>query len=416
MNRELYKPTQYPGQRTYSQYRSPGAGRQGQEAYHPSYAGGENDGYCQTQVPYHNHQQYNPQHYVSPSQRPLNRQHSQYNLQHYGDTTGQTSATSGPADPYAYPQGQYSPQVPQYVQSVPVGTYGPSNTQQYSPHPPTHQFGYQSKYSPPPQQQLGTYSPPTFTLSQPLDAQSQNSASTERLQSQSFNFSPALPDLREADDWHPSPPAYQLSADRQSPSPLYPTTSYGSLPPGSGPTPPAHGLQARNTQDRHPRSRPLPGPPAPDAEPDYFQRNDGNQLSRGEQEALSQEDLFQQVENAVMGAGRGGQTSYDAPRPASYAPSSRGVQRNGSVVNGHLSPVPPQEPYSRDSDAEATHGLEMLAMAEEDDKRRSQMQFRSGYGSQRSSPQQHLMPPSPARAASKDLKSMGLAAGGKLST
>ena len=108
-----------------------------------------------------------------------------------------------------------------------------------------------------------------------------------------------------------------------------------------------------------------------------------------------------------MGAGRDGgqsprisvsQAPYEPPRPASYAPSSPGVQRNGSVVNGHLSPVPPQEPYSSDSDAEATHGLAMLAMAEEDDRRRSgsQMRFSSGYGSQRSSRQQHLMPPTEA--------------------
>lgn len=111
-----------------------------------------------------------------------------------------------------------------------------------------------------------------------------------------------------------------------------------------------------------------------------------------------------------MGAGRSGghsptisvsQPPYDAHRPASYAPNSPGVQRNGSVANGHLSPVPPQEPYSSDSDAEATHGLVMLQMAEEDDRRRqssgSQMQrFSSGYGSQRSSRQQHLMPPQEA--------------------
>ena len=226
-------------------------------------------------------------------------------------------------------------------------------------------------------------------------------------QRQAYSISPALPGL--SDEWHPSPPAYQLNDSRQSPSPLYPSTSHDSLPspPSNGPTPPAHGPRRTNTSDRHPQSRPLPGPPEPDAEPDYFQQrqNGRTQLSVEEQEALSQEDLFQQVENAVMATGRSGghsptisvsQPPHDASRPASYAPSSPGVHRNGSVVNGHLSPAPPQETSSSDSDAEATHGLAMLQMAEEDDRRRStssQIRFSSGYGSQRSSRQQHLMPP-----------------------
>ena len=138
---------------------------------------------------------------------------------------------------------------------------------------------------------------------------------------------------------------------------------------------------------------PLPRPPD-----DYFDNQ------------RAQEALFQQVEDAVMGAGQSGthspsisvsQPPYDAHRSASYAPSSPGMQRNGSIVNGHLSPAPPQETYSSDSDAEAAAGLEMLRMAEEDDRRRqstgSQFQrFSSGYGSQRSSRQQHLAPPQEA--------------------
>ena len=65
-------------------------------------------------------------------------------------------------------------------------------------------------------------------------------------------------------------------------------------------------------------------------------------------------------------------------------------------MNGHLSPAPPEQQYSSDSDAEATQGLAMMRMAEEDDARRlsssSQIRFSSGYGSQRSSRQQPLMP------------------------
>ena len=171
--------------------------------------------------------------------------------------------------------------------------------------------------------------------------------------------------------------------------------------------------------DRHPQSRPLPGPPEPDAEPDYFQHrnNARTNLSHEEAEALSQEDLFQQVENAVLNVGRSGDQSprisvSQAPAGTStplFAPSSPNIHRNGSIVNGHLSPAPPETPgpqYSSDSDAEASQGLAMMRQAEEDDVRRhsnsSQIRFSSGYGSQRSSRQQPLLMPQPEASDSDD--------------
>ena len=174
--------------------------------------------------------------------------------------------------------------------------------------------------------------------------------------------------------------------------------------------------------DQHPQRMPLPRPPEPDDEPGYFQsrRNERTGLSHEEQEALTQEDLFQQVESAVLNAGRsGGHSPTISVSQAPYGVArTSSVQRNGSVVNGHLSPVPAAEQqYSDDSDAEASQGLMMMRMAEEDDMRRrssgSQMRFSGGYGSQRSSRQQHLMP-QPEASDSDDytLMDMGSFGGG----
>lgn len=214
--------------------------------------------------------------------------------------------------------------------------------------------------------------------------------------------------------WMPSPPTHEADLSGNS---LQHSVSNVSLPsPPSttpGPTPPAHGQATRaTTLNRHPTLRPLPGPPEPDVEPDYFR--DRQRFGRDEDlEGISQEDLFDEVENAIMAAGGpspGGhhspaisisQASYNPSRPNSegqpsalFSPNSR-IQRNGSIVNGHLSPVPPErgapEPPSDDSDAEAAQGLAMMRAAEEDDFRRrsggGQRPF-SGLGSQRQSRQQ----------------------------
>lgn len=121
--------------------------------------------------------------------------------------------------------------------------------------------------------------------------------------------------------------------------------------------------------------------------------------------------LFEEVENAVRNAGRGSVGTHSpsisisqAPfQPPTHAPSysssrdSR-ASRNGTL-NGHLSPVVPQHvaheaQYSSDSDAEATQGLAMMRMAEEDDARRTSSGshmplLSSNVGSQRNSRQHH---------------------------
>lgn len=124
---------------------------------------------------------------------------------------------------------------------------------------------------------------------------------------------------------------------------------------------------------------------------------------------MLQEELFQQVEHAAMGVGSSGlhspsisvsQAPLDSNGTSStplFAPNSLSLRRDGSGSNGHLHPGTAEYQYSSDSDAEATQGLAMMRMAEEDDAWRrqsggSQMRFSSGYGSQRTSQQQYLMP------------------------
>lgn len=124
-------------------------------------------------------------------------------------------------------------------------------------------------------------------------------------------------------------------------------------------------------------------------------------MSREEAESLNQDELFDQVEDAILNAGRPGRSPSIALTSPPYE-SHRTRQSFGHVsprdigmVNGHLSPVPSQpaqnDPYSDDSDPEAAAGLEAMRLAEEreaaDDFRRqsgnsTQTPF-TGYNSQR---------------------------------
>lgn len=122
-------------------------------------------------------------------------------------------------------------------------------------------------------------------------------------------------------------------------------------------------------------------------------------MSRVEAEALDQDELYGQVEDAILNAGRPGRSPSIALTSAPYEPSrtrqSFGATSPGSMANGHLSPItshaPRTEEYSDDSDPEAAAGLEAMRLADEreaaDDFRRqsgssSQRPF-VGYNSQR---------------------------------
>lgn len=370
--------------------------------------------------------QYNPQAYASPTQPQYSQQ--QYNPATYAETSSSTSGPLG-GNPYghspgAYPSASYSPQ-------------HPSPHQHYSPQPPNHQYGHQ-QHPPPPHRGHPYYTPANNSL-QPADTHYSDSTdayggpdaasvglmhmsppSPEPLYQQ---ISPHLPGLYEQPSY--VSPVHTQGSSRQSPSPL--PIDMPSPPTSTpGPTPPAHGtyssygqISRNNTLDRHPQARPLPGPPEPDVNHDYFHDSGGHEMSHEEAEALSREALFAQVEDAVLNAGsmrsshasrasRGHSPSIsvsqppyptdDQPTPlfTAVSPQTSRMRRNGSVVNGHLSPapataqMPPEPQYSDESDAEAAQGVAMLRMAEEDDRLRQsasgsptgQMRF-NGYGSQR---------------------------------
>ncbi|KAH0324761.1 hypothetical protein KCU74_g7816, partial [Aureobasidium melanogenum] len=143
-------------------------------------------------------------------------------------------------------------------------------------------------------------------------------------------------------------------------------------PNGPPPPPPAHAhinAPQRNNTLRHPQNRPLPGPPEPDVERDYFHQPGFRESYATEQEA--QEDLFNQVESAVLNAGAASsarrqspqmQSAADIPQPLfsprsstiSTAQPSRDSMAIASIINE----------YSDESDVEALAGLEAMRMAE----------------------------------------------------
>ncbi|KAK3676968.1 Rho guanine nucleotide exchange factor [Recurvomyces mirabilis] len=425
---------QQPGQQQYDAYGGSGAGggpvqQVGQGGYHDAYSPratsfGGGYGSQSPQPPY----QYNPQHYApSHAQSPAQPSIPQYNPAAYA----QSPPTQYPPQPYGYTppsayQSSFSPQQPTYQPSPPA-------TQQqfnYTQPAPSHAYSYpdQQHALPLRQQPVSAYGYGQSSASAPYPTEPvrQHTLGVGHMQAPQHGYtsvSPALPGLSDQ-PWAPSPPQYTLSqADtRQSPSPLYPSVSHPSLPsPQSsstpGPTPPAHShaISRSNTLDRHPQARPLPGPPDPDGR-DYFQLRNGSQqqLSHEEEEAMTQEELFSQVENAVLNAGsgadgRGRSPSISVTRPpydnisqpiALFAPTSPHLRRNGSTANGHLSPTAAEHPQSDESDAEGAQGLAMLREAEQDDFNSS---GRFSYGSMsgphsRTQSQQQALSPRNANA------------------
>lgn len=95
------------------------------------------------------------------------------------------------------------------------------------------------------------------------------------------------------------------------------------------------------------------------------------------------------------------QPSYGGNRTssASFATNSFHVQRNASTVNGYLSPAPTDAQYGSDSDVEASQGVAMMRMADDEEEaiRRQSgaslaQRFSGAHGSQRSSRQQQYTP------------------------
>ncbi|KAF7188865.1 Rho1 guanine nucleotide exchange factor 3 [Pseudocercospora fuligena] len=422
----------YAEQTTYGQYQGGGPVQQPtnqyayREDYHsprstsfgqsygqsPQYGQYNPQTYSQPAQPPPQQQSYNPAAYASFSQHSPNLQQGQYSQSYnpgtYLDT--QLHSTSGPVDPYAYAPspGAYSgsghsPSQNQspFTQPPSATTYSPNTQPPYSPQP----YAY-SQSPPPPPPQHSTYA------SYGSGYQTQASAGAPpplppRSDSQSIPYPTGLPyrphsgsvsahaqppiptsmpGSRVDDNWLPSPPTYGSYEGRPSVSPQYPADARPSPPSSTpGPTPPAHGISRTNTL-----GRPLP-PDPPGFESDYFQNHPPSRTATGFSSQANnyqaQDDLFDEVENAVMNAGRASAAGRSPSISISQAPfqppshstslSSRQdsrASRNGTV-NGHLSLVVPQHvaheaQYSSDSDMEAAQGLAMMRRDEEDDRRR----------------------------------------------
>ena len=205
----------------------------------------------------------------------------------------------------------------------------------------------------------------------------------------------------------PSPPVPQEYSyrhgslpisERQTPSPL--VDQPDSFPSGHGPPPPQHSPPRTNTLNRHPQQRPLPERPLPGPPPESDSDNENladKYAARGSnghggrdrtEEEIAQEDLFNQVEDALSGASRsqrlGSQRrspriqinepqygARDGPGPLfSHSDLRASDPRNGAAGNGHLTPDALQgarQEYSDESDMEAAAGLEAMRMADAQD-------------------------------------------------
>ncbi|EME45830.1 hypothetical protein DOTSEDRAFT_71505 [Dothistroma septosporum NZE10] len=438
---------QYPGQSSYTQPPGGGGGGGGGAAVQALSAGHSYQDTYQSprgttfgspiQV-----QQYNPQNYSQPaySQPPQQAAYNpaayaptgqgqspyaaQYNPAAFADASHHNAAAAGPVDPYGYSPGNYSqssfsPRQPQQVQS-PHSQFSPtSQHSEYSPQPQSQAFSYPQSPPPPPppahnayQTQGGAQYGQTSTAPYPTEPYRPHGS----LSQSGAGIGVPMPGMTQSDTWRPSPPSHSGFGTRHSPSPHY--GSNLPSPPASspGPTPPAHGAPSRsNTLDRHPQERPLPPQPARSPGSDYFQGSGISRTNTGVS-SLSRDDevdqLFDEVEGLVRNAGRSpsisiSQAPFQAPRHAAAYSSQRGSQasRNGTA-NGHLSPVVRHHPgaeaaYSSDSDAEATQGLAMMQMADEEDRRQSsgsQMRFGTSGSLRMSRPQ----PPPPPEGSDSD--------------
>jgi hypothetical protein len=307
-------------------------------------AAGYGSSYPAYQLQQQQQQQYNPQNYTSPvTALP--------NPQHYGGVNRTFAPQPQPYNPALYadsglnrnntvnhPYG-FSPTSPSTA-SYPSPTF----QQQSFNRTTSVQYGRPAYTAPAP--------PPLPVLPGSAQSPSDDWGNYHGRQSSSASHTYH----RSSDTSHaplPSPPTYDTGYGAQDQP--YRHTSNASqhsnpLPP-TPEVPPHQSLQRQDTLGR----RPLPPPPPNESDSDdYFAGQNGNQYS--------QDELFTQVES--MAAGGSPSIQVDQVNGDSHYNQSAG--RNGSGVNGHhLTPYPPQDTYTSDSDVEAAAGLAALRMAEE---------------------------------------------------
>ncbi|OKL57703.1 hypothetical protein UA08_07063 [Talaromyces atroroseus] len=346
-----------------------------------------------------NYQTYNPAAY-QPNSGPtyatsnLPRQQMAISTRYYAQpaTYGMPSPQSQPPAPP--PRGTdhpYGPRPPQHSDTSPNSSYGYSFGGQTSP-----SLTYRSSLH------HAGQSPPIHGTSQSYASSSPHSVPSRQTSHASQASSYFPPPSSEP----PAPPAHQPLGDY----------TYGKRTSISGPSlrasessptyqsPQSSSPRRTDTLTRHPQSRPLPGPPPPDAE-DIAPRNGAGN---------TYEDLMKEVEAAVQGSSQnmgyngGGQMSplerqnsaggmlrplfSDGVALPRLSPDEHHTHSNGSVATGTGQYVN-YDAYSDESDAEAAAGLAMMQMAEEEEKAEAQRQRSRGdtmsslfptYGSQAS--------------------------------
>ncbi|KAE8348787.1 CNH domain-containing protein [Aspergillus coremiiformis] len=350
---------------------------------------------------------YNPQQYAVPSTP------SQLN---YNPLTYAGSSTTGSATP------GHQPYNPAAYQTASVAGYGSASVQRhpsvgYTQAPPTPLSYAQSASSlpppPPPRgpdhpygnrpsSQYSSVSPGTsYGLTAVTSAYNLTSPSTPSAYVSSFtgmgstqsrpysggSYGPSSPRRPESaivpsyEDQPPEPPAHASSGDDPYGKRLSLTR------PRSGrslPTPPIYppqplSPQRTDTLNRHPQSRPLPGPPL-DPDHDPAPLTNGESLYGGPQGRPGYDDAIKEVEAALFDTAdwnslrslrletQNVSHGVDGMR---LSPDERHTHTNGNIATG-TGHVVNYDAYSDDSDAEAAAGTAMLQMADEEDKVRAE--------------------------------------------
>ncbi|KAI9812293.1 MAG: hypothetical protein M1827_004742 [Pycnora praestabilis] len=253
----------------------------------------------------------------------------------------------------------YSPGLPQQPGSAPL----PPRPTAYSPPAPP----------PPP-------FPPSSGRSSYVDAQASYPHSSPS--PPNHNSSPSLSEYQNNRD-----PYSFVSRVRRSSQSLQHSPS-NALPPLPGPRPPQHSPDQANSLRRHPTLRPLPGTPRNvDTGSDGLEGlNGGFEEEDRTAEQIAQEDIWKEVEAAVMSTGspsgshaRRSRVEVDEESPIhqeeepqpSFTSGGHGSDSEQDLcTNGHADAAATgqhsdYESYGDDSDAEAAAGLEAMRMAEE---------------------------------------------------
>ncbi|OJD19176.1 hypothetical protein AJ78_00878 [Emergomyces pasteurianus Ep9510] len=394
------------------QYQPPASTSAAQAAYNPVQ-------FAYPSPPVNSQPGYNPQAFVSSgtSTGNPNTAYSSQAYQHYNPAAYQTppSATyqtpptpswqpATPGQAYGFspqPQYQFSQSTLQQHQVPPPppprgndNSYLPYPTPQYmdsSPRPP---FGYPSNISQTtpsvsriPSQPAHSTPPSTHSVYSAVPYAADGSASG--LPARHYSQSSYPPSSS------PHPPPHSTNPAESSPQP----SSYASFDDRSPtshqtdntvPTPPLHqshqtSPRRTDTLNRHPQSRPLPGPPS-----EAQQAVSSGPDNRGGFDP-NYEDVMKQVERPVIenqpvGTRQNSRISYhdiqssqetaaDHPAPLSTSPRARvspDAHHSHTNGHGHITNAGPgfninYDAHSDDDDAEAAAGLAALQMAEEED-------------------------------------------------